>query len=142
MDVLAGYGLRGIVTEDPGVWVPSSSSSSMDQGGTGPGVEQAKKITAVGVHLRRNISSYGIGFNVTDEPMWFFRQIVACGLEGRETTSLQGQGVEGVSIGEVAEQFVKAFTERVNRDFTCAEGQGGRGEGIDEVYRVEKEDLL
>lgn len=136
VDVLAGYGLRGVVTEDPGVWVPSLPSG--DQGG----IEQLRKITAVGVHLRRNISSYGIGFNVTNEPMWFFRQIIACGLEGREATSLQGQGVEGVSVGEVAERFVRAFTERVNRDFACSERQGGRGKGIEEVYRVEEGDLL
>ena len=130
VDVLAGFGVKGVVTEDPGVWVAGS--------GAGAGAE--KKITAVGVHLRRNISSYGVGFNVTEEPMWFFRQIVACGLEGKETTSLQGQGVNGVSIGEVAEQFVQAFTKRVNSDFAC--GQGARGERIDEVYKIQESDLL
>lgn len=130
VDVLAGFGVKGFVTEDPGVWVA----------GTGAGAGAEKKITAVGVHLRRNISSYGVGFNVTEDPMWFFRQIVACGLEGKETTSLQGQGVNGVSIGEVADQFVQAFTRRINADFAC--GQGARGEGIDEVYKIQEKDLL
>lgn len=139
VDVLRSYGVRGVITEDPGVWVPSGSGSG--SGGSGSGrVRAAKKITAVGVHLRRNISSFGIGFNVTEEPMWYFRQIVACGLEGREATSLEGVGVKGVGVDEVADRFVAAFVERVNRDFAC--DQGGRlGERIESVYRIGEEDV-
>ncbi|KAL3453987.1 hypothetical protein BJX65DRAFT_81892 [Aspergillus insuetus] len=129
LDVLAGYGVKGTVTEDPGVWVPEKSTNS----------SLPRKITAVGVHLRRNISSYGIGFNVTEEPMWYFQQIVACGLEGREATSLEGQGVKGVSIEEVARRFVDAFVRRVNADLTC--GGSATGEKIEGVYKVEAKDL-
>ncbi|KAL2816868.1 putative pyridoxamine phosphate oxidase [Aspergillus granulosus] len=129
LDALAGYGVKGTVTEDPGVWVPESPTD-----GSLP-----KKITAVGVHLRRNISSYGIGFNVTEEPIWYFQQIVACGLEGREATSLEGQGVKGVSIEEVAGRFVDAFVQRVNADFLCR--GGATGEKIEEIYKVEEKDL-
>ncbi|OJJ78250.1 hypothetical protein ASPBRDRAFT_112582 [Aspergillus brasiliensis CBS 101740] len=141
IDVLREYGVRGMVTEDPGVWVHAGRKHGQRQGGGGgSGGELPKKITAVGVHLRRHISSYGIGLNVTEEPMWWFRQIVACGLEGRETTSLQGLGVEGVTVEEVAGKFVDKFVGRVNGDFAC--GEGATGEGIEEVYRVEEEDLL
>ncbi|KAK1141589.1 hypothetical protein N8T08_008853 [Aspergillus melleus] len=129
IDVLRGYGITGQVTEDPGVWVPAPG------GETGP----TKKITAVGVHLRRNISSYGIGFNVTEEPMWYFRQIVPCGLEGREATSLHGLGVKGVGVGEVAGGFVEAFVRRLNTDFAC--GGSATGEKVDEVYTVGEEVL-
>ncbi|GLB10238.1 hypothetical protein AtubIFM57258_006640 [Aspergillus tubingensis] len=137
IDVLREYGVRGMVTEDPGVWVHGRKQHGGSEGGEG---ELPKKITAVGVHLRRHISSYGIGLNVTEEPMWWFRQIVACGLEGRETTSLQGLGVEGVTVEEVAGRFVGKFVGRVNGDFAC--GEGATGEGIEEVYRVSEEDLL
>lgn len=130
VDVLAGYGIEGTITEDPGVWVPSRSGSD----------QLPRKITAVGVHLRRNISSYGVGFNVTEEPMWYFRQIVACGLEGREATSLQGQRVDGVSVEEVAGKFVDAFVRRVNSKFACV--GSASGENIDGVYRVEETDLV
>ncbi|KAJ5766859.1 uncharacterized protein N7511_004475 [Penicillium nucicola] len=134
IDLLDGFGVRGFTTEDPGVWVRDTASGDAER--------VAKKITAVGVHLRRNISSFGIGLNVTQEPMWFFRQIVACGLEGKEATSLQGVGVEGdgVSIDSVADAFVARFVERVNADFAC--GEKALGEGIEEVYRVREEDLL
>ena len=141
VDVLRSYGVRGVITEDPGVWVPSGTGSGSGSGGSGSArVRAAKKITAVGVHLRRNISSFGIGFNVTEEPMWYFRQIVACGLEGREATSLEGVGVKGVGVEEVADRFVAAFVERVNRDFAC--DQGGRlGERIESVYRIGEEEV-
>ncbi|KAL4906863.1 hypothetical protein BDW74DRAFT_129048 [Aspergillus multicolor] len=129
VDVLRSYGLDGLITEDPGVWVPRPSGDGLPM-----------KVTAVGVHLRRNISSYGIGFNVTQEPMWFFRQIVACGLEGREATSLEGQGVKEATVEEVAEKFVDAFVRRVNNDFAC-EGTA-LGEKIEEVYRADEEDLV
>jgi lipoyl(octanoyl) transferase len=131
IDLLGGFGVTGFTTEDPGVWVRDTTNGNGD----------AKKITAVGVHLRRNISSFGIGLNVTQEPMWFFRQIVACGLEGKEATSLQGVGVgDGVSVDDVADAFVMKFVERVNADFAC--GEKALGERIDEIYRVREEDLL
>ncbi|KAJ5594281.1 Octanoyltransferase [Penicillium hispanicum] len=131
IDLLRRYGVKGIVTEDPGVWVQDASA-----GTDAP----PKKITAVGVHLRRNISSFGVGLNVTQEPMWFFRQIVACGLEGKEATSLEGVGVHGIGVDEVARGFVDCFVSRVNEDFAC--GDGATGEKIEEVYSVREKDLL
>jgi lipoyl(octanoyl) transferase 2 len=128
IDLLKRYGVTGFVTEDPGVWVSDKTGSA-----------SPKKITAVGVHLRRNISSFGIGLNVTEEPMWFFRQIVPCGLQGREATSLEGVGVRGVGIDEVAKAFVERFVVRVNEDFACKKGGG---EKIEEVYPIKEEDLL
>ncbi|KAL4924890.1 uncharacterized protein BDV17DRAFT_284344 [Aspergillus undulatus] len=141
VDVLNEYGVEGVITEDPGVWVPRNNKSSEAEAGSSDSDSGLpRKITAVGVHLRRNISSYGIGFNVTEEPMWYFRQIVACGLEGREATSLLGEGVKGVTVDDVAGRFVEAFVRRVNSDFAC--GGSALGEGIEEVYKVEEKELL
>ena len=131
IDLLKKYGVKGFVTEDPGVWVNGNESTA---------VSAPRKITAVGVHLRRNISSFGVGLNVTQDPMWFFKQIVACGLEGKEATSLEGLGVSGVGIDEVASGFVDGFVKRINQDFAC--GEGASGEKIEEVYSVNEEDLL
>ena len=155
VDVLAGYGVRGVITGDPGVWVPRSSVSTATAGGennahaeegAGAGVGAGRKITAVGVHLRRNISSYGIGLNVSAEPMWWFRQIVACGLEGREATSLEGEGVGGVRVDDVARTWVSAFVGRYNAGFACGGGNGSsaqaHGERIEGVYEVGEGDLI
>lgn len=61
-------------TNNPGVWV-----------GTAP---DDRKICSVGVHLRRNIASHGIGLNVSVDLSWFDR-IVACGLVGKQATSIE-----------------------------------------------------
>jgi lipoyl(octanoyl) transferase 2 len=50
-------------------------------------VSQDTKIAALGVHLRRNVTSHGVGLNVWTDLRWFER-IVACGLEGKRVTSM------------------------------------------------------
>lgn len=83
-------------TDNPGVWT-----------------DDYHKICALGVHLRRNITSHGIGFNVHTELGWFER-IVGCGLEGKKATNLREQGVkEELGVDQVADVFVRKFWERL-----------------------------
>ena len=84
----ARYGIECTTTENPGVW-------------TTP----VKKIAALGVHLRRNITSHGIGLNVNTD-LWWFERIVACGLEGKKTTSLEAEGVKEARMEEIGKIFV------------------------------------
>lgn len=86
------WGIKTMTTENPGVWVDDDS-----------------KIAALGVHMRRNVSSHGIGLNVNTD-LWWFGRIVACGLEGKKTTSFEDQGVTGVGLDQVANAFVKDFS--------------------------------
>lgn len=86
------WNIKTMTTENPGVWVDEDS-----------------KIAALGVHMRRNVSSHGIGLNVNTD-LWWFGRIVACGLEGKKTTSFEDQGVTGVNIDEVANGFVKELS--------------------------------
>ncbi|KAI9857703.1 MAG: hypothetical protein M1813_008124 [Trichoglossum hirsutum] len=73
---LGCYGVTSMTLCDaPGVWVTPE-----------------RKICALGVHMRRHITSHGIALNVDTDLGWFER-IVACGLEGKETTSLKREGV-------------------------------------------------
>ena len=104
------YGVKAMRTENPGVWV-----------------NDTEKICALGVHLRRHITSHGIGLNVSTDLGWFER-IVACGLEGKGTTSLEAQGVQGVQVGEVADVFVKMLA--------------GGLQGIDGLQRMEEDELV
>ncbi|TKA26021.1 hypothetical protein B0A50_05533 [Salinomyces thailandicus] len=90
------YGVRATRTENPGVWT-----------------SEQEKICALGVHLRRNVTSHGIGLNVSSELGWF-RRIVACGLEGKSTTSLAAQGVRSVpGVEEVGKVFVQTLAEGI-----------------------------
>lgn len=94
----AAYGIEAMTTEHTGVWTSSE-----------------EKIAAVGVHLRRNITSHGIGLNV-DTDLWWFDRIVACGLRGKTTTSFKEQGVTGKSVEEVGDVFVKDFAGRIGAE--------------------------
>jgi lipoyl(octanoyl) transferase len=109
MKTCGAYGVATRRTEHPGVWV-----------------DDRRKICALGVHLRRNVTSHGIGLNVDTELGWFDR-IVGCGLEGKAATSLREQGVgEEVGVDEVAQKFVRFFWEEL---------------GVDAAIRVREQDV-
>nr|POF05462.1 putative octanoyltransferase [Quercus suber] len=102
---LQHYGLKGLRTENPGVWVSEDD-----------------KICALGVHLRRNITSHGIGLNVSTELGWFGR-IVACGLEGKRTTNLQQEHHHRsrpfgstITVDDVANVFVRQFAAALRKE--------------------------
>ncbi|KAL8762564.1 MAG: hypothetical protein Q9184_001472 [Pyrenodesmia sp. 2 TL-2023] len=86
IETCARFGVRGVRTENPGVW------SEDWKGG--------RKLASVGVHLRRFVASYGVGVNVNTGLEWFER-IVMCGLPGRRATSFEAEGRGGVGVEEV-----------------------------------------
>ena len=98
-------------TENPGVWVT-----------------QEDKIASVGVHLRRNVTSHGIGLNVATDTKWFDR-IVACGLPGKRTTTLRREsGNMAIEVREVAGVLAANMAEGLK--------------GVDGVEEIREEDIL
>ncbi len=97
---LAAYGLKGGRSAgETGVW--------LDPEVTG----RERKICALGVRCSRWITMHGFAFNVNTN-LGYFKQIIPCGIRGKQVTSLQKElGVE-VPIQEV-KQHVKANFERV-----------------------------
>ena len=69
----ARYRLEAHTTENAGVWIGSSPDE--------------RKLASVGVHLRRQVASHGVGLNVTVD-LWWFDRIVACGLPEKKATSI------------------------------------------------------
>lgn len=151
MDLLAKFNIKSMRTADPGVWIPRKDTpvleetpSPTDADGKQccpPTPEGARKIAAVGVHLRRFISSYGVGLNITNDPFFYFKHIVPCGIEGRDVTSLMNEKVQeayddGI-MEKVANMFVDAFVARVNRNFV-----DDTSAGIQEVQAVDEKELL
>ncbi len=95
ISALAHYGITGERTENPGVWT------------TG---DEGRKIASVGVHLRRYITGYGIGLNVSTDLGWFDR-IVMCGLPEKRATNFEEEGVQGKSVEEVGDVFAGLVAE-------------------------------
>ena len=120
---LQTYGVSGRITENPGVWVGDGSDE--------------KKICAVGVHMRRNITSYGVGLNVNTD-LWWFDRIVACGLEGKKATSLLREGVEGETVEGVGRVLAGVLAERLRIDVK-SEGEGEVQRMLEEAVKSESE---
>jgi lipoyl(octanoyl) transferase len=79
---------------------------------TGVWTSPEDKIAAIGVHMRRNVTSHGVGLNVNTD-LWWFDRIVACGLEGKRTTSLAKEGAVGLKVEDVGREFVRGVAERL-----------------------------
>lgn len=69
-----------------------------------------RKICAIGVKASRNITMHGIAININTD-LSYFNKIVACGLEGKETTSLSKELGKVLSIEDYMKVFVQKFCE-------------------------------
>jgi len=98
IQVCAQYNIKAFRTKDTGVWCSTAAGE--------------RKIGSIGIHLRRNVTSHGIGLNITNEVMDYFGRIDACGL-GKGVTTLEDFGVN-TSREEVESQWVKIMGEQLN----------------------------
>lgn len=106
---LGHWNLTGIRTSNPGVWEASGE----------------RKIAALGVHLRRNITSYGVGLNVYTDLRWFDR-IVACGLVGKGVVSMKALGRETGAWSDARAEDNADEVEREVRGKGLGLGREGR----------------
>lgn len=65
------YRIRGQTSEHTGVWL-----------------DDVHKIASIGIQVRHRITSHGFAINITNEPLDWFRNIVACGIHGAKMTSV------------------------------------------------------
>ncbi|RDW56449.1 hypothetical protein BP5796_13198 [Coleophoma crateriformis] len=102
------FGINATRTENPGVWLTE-------------GAKGERKIAALGVHLRRNVTSFGVGLNVATDLRWFDR-IVGCGLVGKGTTSLENELPEKDNPRDQIQQISKWWVEEFVRGVWGPEG--------------------
>ncbi|CDK28410.1 unnamed protein product [Kuraishia capsulata CBS 1993] len=94
------YGLDALTNENTGVWVQ----------GQGP----QKKISSIGVNVRRSITSHGVSINCrTDLSYVNDPRIVMCGLENAQQTSIEQEGGKFDNIESISKQVVGEFAGRL-----------------------------
>ncbi|KAJ3176836.1 putative lipoyltransferase 2, mitochondrial [Geranomyces variabilis] len=80
---LRAYGIAATTTADTGVWVDSSENIGNNSNAT----NRERKIAALGIQVRRHVSSHGFALNCDTDLSWF-EHIVPCGLVGKGVTSI------------------------------------------------------
>lgn len=100
IEALVGLGLASVGRLEgyPGVWV--------DPDGVRP-----RKIAAIGVRLAGGRTMHGFALNIAPDLTYLRDHIVACGLAGREVTSLAAEGVD-VEMRAVVDAIVIAAMRR------------------------------
>lgn len=78
-----------------------------------------EKLAAIGVRIARWITSHGFAFNVNTS-LAHFDFIVPCGISGKGVTSLEKLLGHPVSMAEVEEAVVNAFTDVFDADVLTA----------------------
>ena len=97
IDTIAEYGILGERSSgETGVWIEPKI----------PG--KARKICAIGVRCSRWITMHGFAINVNTD-LDYFNNIVPCGIQNKQVTSIQKEIGKHVDFSEVKERLKKNF---------------------------------
>jgi lipoyl(octanoyl) transferase 2 len=116
-------------------------------------VQERLKIASIGMQVRHGLTSHGFAINVSEEPLAWFDQVVACGLADVRAASVQsvqrgqsvqpGQsvqqqqqqgGLEGIDMMREKKRIVRLFGEMYGREIReLGERDGG------EIWNAVKE---
>ena len=89
-------------------------------------LDPTKKVGSIGVQIRHRLTSHGFSLNVTNEPLSWFDQIVACGLTDVKAVSVEGELQKPVDIDEEVPRIVETFGDIFERSMVKLDlGSGG-----------------
>lgn len=82
------------------------------EGRPGVWVDGQRKLAAVGVRVKRGVTTHGLALNVSTDLAWF-AEMIPCGIPDCEVTSLEQETGASLELGavarEMAEQLASAF---------------------------------
>lgn len=99
IDALGEYGLQAYaVPGRTGVWVERQG--------------EERKIAAIGLRVSRGVASHGFALNVSTD-LRYFDGIVPCGIDDRQTTSMENEMGQRVDITGVQEAVARSLAQHL-----------------------------
>ena len=83
---------------------------------TGVFLDQHAKIGSIGVQVRHRLTTHGFAFNVTQEPIDWFEQVVACGLADVKATCIETVLNRHLEVEDEIPGLVKRFGAEFERE--------------------------
>ena len=91
-------------------------------------VDGERKLAAIGVRVRRGVTTHGLALNVNTDLRWF-DEMIPCGIHGKQVTSLARELGHPLPMGEVedelAQQLASHLGLRIGDGVTGVIGPGG-----------------
>ena len=103
---------------------------------TGVFLDSVTKIASIGVQVRHRLTSHGFAMNVSNEPLSWFDQIVACGLDDVKAGSIERATGKKVTVDEVVPGMVAAMEGMYERKVIPLD-LSGAGEVGEAIYSLE-----
>ena len=92
-------------------------------------VEGERKLGAIGVRVKRGVTTHGLALNVNTELRWF-DEMIPCGIQGKQVTSLARELGHQVPMDEVEDELARQLARHLGlRLADGAEGVIGPGGG-------------
>ncbi|KAF5383999.1 hypothetical protein D9757_006996 [Collybiopsis confluens] len=108
---------------------------------TGIFLNPTTKVGSIGVQVRHRLTTHGFSLNVTEEPISWFNQIVACGLADVHAGSIEGVQGRPINLGEEIPELVVRFGKLFERDMVRMD-PGSEGELGQAIQEMEEEARL
>ena len=89
---------------------------------TGVWVDGHRKLAAIGVRVRRGVTTHGLALNVNTDLSWF-AEMIPCGIADKEVTSLARELGHAVNMVEVEDHLADALARAFG--LTVADGRSG-----------------
>jgi lipoyl(octanoyl) transferase len=106
IDTAAAFGVQGTRFDGrPGIWI-----------------DDRRKLAAIGVRVKRGVTTHGLALNVNTDLKWF-DEMIPCGIPGIEVTSLAHELGSSVPMEAVEDELVRQLAAHVG--LRTADGANG-----------------
>lgn len=100
---------------------------------TGLFLSPTQKLGSIGVQVRHRLTTHGLAMNITQEPLAWFDQVVACGLDDVKAVSVSGATGKLVGVDEEVGLVARELGKEFGRETVPLEQED------EEIYEVVRE---